>query len=63
MPFWHRLIVVGVVVLLTLVVERLIARRIFRRDLSPEQATRYRVLRRSITTTVVVAARPVASRP
>jgi small-conductance mechanosensitive channel len=53
MPFWHRLIVVGVVMLATIVVARLIDRRIARRDLPPEAITRYRVVRRSVTTTIV----------
>src|SRR6184192_1916933 len=54
MPFWHRLVVVAVVLLATAVVARLIDRRIARRDLAPGAATRYRVLRRSITTGVVM---------
>ncbi len=53
MPFWHRLIVVGVVMLVTVVVARLIDRRIARRDLPPEAMTRYRILRRSVTTTII----------
>jgi small-conductance mechanosensitive channel len=53
MPFWHRLIVVGVVMLATVVVARLIDRRIARRDLPPEAMTRYRILRRSVTTTII----------
>ena len=53
MPFWQRLIVVGVVMLVTIVVARLIDRRIARRDLPPEAMTRYRVLRRSVTTMVM----------
>jgi small-conductance mechanosensitive channel len=53
MPSWQRLIVAGVVVLVTIVVARLIDRRIARRDLPPEAMTRYRVLRRSVTTTVM----------
>src|ERR671932_2412599 len=52
MPLWQRLTVVGVVLLVTLVVARLIDRRIARRQLHPEAMTRYRVLRRSITTTI-----------
>jgi small conductance mechanosensitive channel len=52
MPLWQRLIVVGVVLLVTTVVARLIDRRIARRDLPPEAITRYRVLRRSVTTTI-----------
>jgi small conductance mechanosensitive channel len=52
MPLWQRLIIVGVVLLVTTVVARLIDRRIARRDLPPEAITRYRVLRRSVTTTI-----------
>jgi len=54
MPFWHRLVVVGVVLVATAVVARLIDRRIARRELSREAMTRYRVLRRSITTAILV---------
>src|SRR2546429_3235118 len=54
MPFWHRLVVVAVVLLVTALVARLIDRRIARRDLAPGAATRYRILRRSITTAVVM---------
>src|ERR687888_296922 len=52
MPLWQRLTVLGVVLLLTVVAARLIDRRIARRDLPPEAITRYRVLRRSVTTTI-----------
>jgi small-conductance mechanosensitive channel len=44
--------VLGVMVV-TIVVARLIDRRIARRDLPPEAITRYRILRRSITTTII----------
>jgi small-conductance mechanosensitive channel len=54
MAWWHRLIVVGAVLLVTALVARVIDRRIARRPLPPEAATRYRVLRRSITTGIVV---------
>src|SRR3989440_5859093 len=54
MPLWHRLVVVGAVMLLTVVVARLADRRIARRDLPPEAITRYRVVRRSVTTAIVV---------
>ncbi|MDX6401270.1 MAG: hypothetical protein QOF27_1876 [Gaiellaceae bacterium] len=37
----------------TIAVARLIDRRIARRDLPPESITRYRILRRSITTTII----------
>src|SRR5437899_235970 len=53
MPLWHRLIVVGVVLLATVVAARLIGRRIARKELSREAMTRYRVLRRSVTTTIL----------
>jgi small conductance mechanosensitive channel len=53
MPLWHRLAVVGVVMLFTVIVARLIDRRIARRDLAPEAITRYRVVRRSVTTVIV----------
>ena len=53
MPFWHRLIVVGVVMFATIVVARVIDRRIARRDLPPEAITRYRIVRRSVTTTII----------
>src|SRR5436853_7505040 len=53
MPFWHRLVVVAGVLLVTAVVARLIDRRIARRDLAPGAATRYRILRRSLTTAIV----------
>jgi small conductance mechanosensitive channel len=53
MPLWHRLVVVGVVMLITVVVARLIDRRIARRELAPEAMTRYRVVRRSVTTAIV----------
>jgi small-conductance mechanosensitive channel len=49
----RRLIVVGAVMLVTIVVARLVDRSIARRQLAPEAMTRYRVLRRSITTTII----------
>jgi small-conductance mechanosensitive channel len=53
MPLWHRLIVVGVVLLITVGVARLIDRAIARRQLTPEATTRYRIVRRSITAAIV----------
>jgi small conductance mechanosensitive channel len=53
MPLWQRLVIVGVVMLVTVVVARIIDRRIARRDLPPEAITRYRVFRRSITTAIL----------
>jgi small-conductance mechanosensitive channel len=54
MPLWHRLVVVGAVLIVTALVARLIDRRIARRQLSSEAITRYRVLRRSITSAILV---------
>ena len=53
MHSWQRLIVVVVALVATTVTARLIDRRIARRDLPPEAMTRYRVLRRAITTTIM----------
>jgi small-conductance mechanosensitive channel len=53
MPWWHRLAVVGGVLLATVIAARLVDRRLVRRDLPPGAATRYRVLRRSIISTIV----------
>src|SRR6266540_1281950 len=53
MPLWQRLAIVGVVMLATIVVARLIDRRIARRQLPPEAITRYRVVRRSVTTAIM----------
>jgi small-conductance mechanosensitive channel len=52
-PFWHRLIVLGVVLLVTVIVARLVDRRMARRDLPAGLVTRYRVLRRSVLTGIV----------
>ncbi len=52
--FWRRLAVVGGVLLVTLIVARIIDRRIARKEVSGATLTRYRVLRRSITTAVIV---------
>jgi small-conductance mechanosensitive channel len=54
MPLWHRLVVVGAVLLLTALVARLLDAQIARRQLDAVQRTRYRVLRRSVATAVVV---------
>jgi small-conductance mechanosensitive channel len=53
MPSWRRLVVVVVVIVVTAVVAHLIDRVLRRRDLPPEAATRYRVLRRSVATAIV----------
>src|SRR5919198_284980 len=53
MPWWHRLAVLGGVLLVTLIVARFTDRRMSRRELPAAAATRYRVLRRSVITAIV----------
>jgi small conductance mechanosensitive channel len=53
MSHWDRLVVVGVVILAAVALARLIDRRMARRHLTAETMTRYRVLRRSVTTAIV----------
>jgi small-conductance mechanosensitive channel len=50
---WERIIIAGAVVVVTLVTARLIDHRMARKELAPEAATRYHVLRRSITAAIV----------
>ena len=50
---WERVITAAVVIGITLVAARLIDRRMSRRELAPEAATRYRVLRRGVTAAIV----------
>ena len=52
-PWWHRLAVVGGVLIVTLVVARIADRRMARRDLPAAAVTRYRVLRRGVVATIV----------
>jgi small-conductance mechanosensitive channel len=53
MPWWHRLIVLGAALLATLIVARLVDRRMARRDLPSGAVTRYRILRRSVISAIV----------
>jgi small-conductance mechanosensitive channel len=53
MDNWHRWLVFACVLLVTLILARIVDRRMARRDLPPEVVTRYRVLRRSIMTLIV----------
>src|SRR5213595_269069 len=52
MSSWQRLAIVVAVLVLTAIIARLIDRRMAKRELAPEVATRYRVLRRSVTVAV-----------
>ena len=54
MSDWKRAVVAAVVIALTAVVARRVDRSIARRMLAPEATTRYRVLRRTAVTTIVV---------
>jgi small-conductance mechanosensitive channel len=54
MPSWHRLAIVLVVIVATVILARIIDWRLSRRQLSAGSATRYRVLRRTVTTAVLV---------
>jgi small-conductance mechanosensitive channel len=51
---WSRLLTLGIVLLVTAAVAKLVDSRLARRELDPSTATRYRVLRRSLVVTIVV---------
>ena len=53
MELWERLLIVAAVILGSVVVAKLVDRRISRSDLPPQAITRYRVLRRSIMTAII----------
>jgi small-conductance mechanosensitive channel len=54
MPFWHRLIIAGAVFVAVSLVARVIDWRLAKHRLAPEAATRYRVLRRTVTAAILV---------
>jgi small-conductance mechanosensitive channel len=54
MPFWHRIVIAVVVFAAMSLLARLIDWRLRRKPLAPEAVTRYRVLRRSISVSIVV---------
>src|SRR5262245_11083048 len=54
MLWWRRLIVVAIVLLVTALVAKWVDRRIARADLRTEAATRYRVLRRTVTAAIFI---------
>jgi small-conductance mechanosensitive channel len=56
MPYWERLTILGAVVLLSVIVARIVDRRIARHELGAGAATRYRVLRRSIVAAIITIA-------
>ena len=53
MELWQRLLVIGIVLVLTAAAARLIDRRIMGANRSPEAMTRYRVLRRTVSMGIV----------
>jgi small-conductance mechanosensitive channel len=53
MPFWHRIVIAAVVLLIFTLVARAVDWWLSRKSLPPEVETRYRVLRRAISTTII----------
>src|SRR5438477_7838747 len=53
MPFWHRIVIAAVVLLVVTLVARLVDWWLARKPVPPEVETRYRVLRRAVTTTII----------
>jgi small-conductance mechanosensitive channel len=53
MPFWHRIVIAAVVLLLVTLVARLVDWWLSRKPVPPEVETRYRVLRRAVSTAII----------
>jgi small conductance mechanosensitive channel len=51
--FWQRALIVGIVVAVTLAIAKFVDWRISHRELAPGSATRYRVLRQALVSTIV----------
>ena len=54
MPSWHRFVIAGVVILGSVLLAKLIDRRMARYRLAPGAETRYRVLRRTVVATIII---------
>ena len=54
MPFWHRLVIAAVVFAAVSLVARVIDWRLGRKPMAAEAVTRYRVLRRTVTMSILV---------
>jgi len=54
MPFWHRIVIAAIVFAVISLLARFVDWWLARRPLPPEAATRYRVLRRTISVAIVV---------
>jgi small-conductance mechanosensitive channel len=53
MPFWHRIVIAAVVLLVVTLLARLVDWWLARKSVSPEIETRYRVLRRAVSVTII----------
>lgn len=53
MPFWHRIVIAAVVLLVVTLVARLVDWWLARKAVSPEVETRYRVLRRAVSVIII----------
>src|SRR5215471_1989138 len=53
MPFWHRIIIAAAVLLVVTLLARLVDWWLGRKAVSPEVETRYRVLRRAVSATII----------
>src|SRR4029079_5950130 len=53
MPFWHRIVIAAVVLLVITLVARLVDWWLSRKPIPPEVETRYRVLRRAIRVIII----------
>jgi small-conductance mechanosensitive channel len=54
MPFWHRVVIAAAVFVVISLLARLVDWWLARRPLPPEAATRYRVLRRTISAAIII---------
>src|SRR5437016_13379580 len=54
MPFWHRIAIAAAVFVLVTILARVVDWRLKRRPLAPQAETRYLVLRRAVTVTILV---------
>src|ERR1700751_107820 len=53
MPFWHRIVIAAGVVIVVVLIARAVDWWLSRKKLPPGAETRYRVLRRAVTTTII----------
>ena len=53
MPFWHRIVIAAAVLLAVTLLARLVDWWLARKSVSPEVETRYRVLRRAVSVTII----------